>query len=295
MKVSILLITYNQEQYIRECLDSLIMQEASWEAEVIVADDCSTDNTLSIIREYSGRSPFGFVFLPSEKNLGFVKNYQRAFSACRGDYIAVMEGDDYWTSPKRLTAHVRFLELHRECVMTMNRYITFNQSIGSYAVSNWNVQDDYEYITSAQMASGNRLGNLSACVFRKKEIDKIKPDLYELVISDWMIGMVLGQFGFIAILKEVMSAYRVHDNGQWSKLSKKEQVEGLIGIIDEYNKYLEFKFDAAFSGYKKRLMESVRPPASKYALRDFIPPVIIHAVRLLVPKALLQRMRNRAH
>ncbi len=290
MKLSIILMTYNQEQYIRTCLDSIFMQEHAGETELIVADDCSTDNTLSIIREYSNRSSFPFVFLPNEKNLGFVKNYQRAFAACNGDYIAVMEGDDYWTNPGRLVAHIAFLEQHRECVMSMNRYISFDQNAGAYSVTAWNSPEDYQYITTQQMASGNRLGNLSACVFRKSEIDKIRPDLYELVVSDWMIGMVLGQYGLLAILKEPMSVYRVHGGGQWSKMTKQEQTDSLIRIIDQYNQYLGYKYDKEFSAYKNKL---VQPAGNHYALSDFFPPIVIYAIKLLIPPALRRRIRER--
>ena len=90
----------------------------------------------------------------------------------------------------------------------------------------------FKFVTTQQMAMENKLGNLSACVFRKKEIDKIKPDLFDLRFADWMLGMVLGQFGFIAILKDAMSVYRVHNKGDWSKMPQQEQA----CIYDRFNR-----------------------------------------------------------
>ncbi|MEO5564068.1 MAG: glycosyltransferase family 2 protein, partial [Chitinophagaceae bacterium] len=116
MKVTILVIAYNHSSYIRQCLGSVLMQDLPFETEIIIADDFSTDNTLEIIREMLDGSSLEFKFLQTEKNLGLVKNYQRSLKLCSGDYIAVIEGDDYWTYPQRLKKHVRFLDSHTECV-----------------------------------------------------------------------------------------------------------------------------------------------------------------------------------
>jgi glycosyltransferase involved in cell wall biosynthesis len=285
MKVNILLVTFNHEKYIRQCLNSILMQQLEAEVEVIVADDLSSDQTMAIIREYAMRNLFPFVFLDTKNHLGFVQNYKRAFAACKGDYIAVMEGDDYWTDPMRLETHVKFLEKHRECVLSMNRYITCVESRFAFSVPPWTQGDDFEYVTAQQMALGNRLGNLSACVFRRTEIEKLKPDMFEFDISDWMFGIALGQFGLLAILKEAMSVYRVHSQGQWSRLNNEEQKKILLDVADKYNKYLEFRFDEQFIQYKQRLITPpvAKPAVKKYPLSGYFPPVMIYIVKLLVP------------
>ena len=93
MKIDIILIAYNQERYIAQAVKSIIMQQVdkNVEVRVIVADDCSDDKTLDIIKSYEATSPFPFVYLDNKTNVGHVLNYQRAFSACNGDYIAVRE------------------------------------------------------------------------------------------------------------------------------------------------------------------------------------------------------------
>lgn len=277
MKLSILLITYNQSKYIEQCLDSISMQKAEIEIEIVVADDCSTDNTAAIIRQYAERSLFKFIFLPTTNNLGFVKNYQRAFNACTGNYIAVMEGDDYWTDPSRLTKHVQFLEQHLECVMTMNRYIMRNEFSNSYSVIGWTSPDMFEYVNGHQMAIENRLGNMSACVFRTSEIRKIKPDMFDMPIADWLIGMVLCEYGPIAVLNDCMSVYRIHKNGQWSKMNEKEQLEKMNELMEKYDQYLEHKYHHEFTLHKRRLNGAIEPPVpiAGYSIRDFLPPVIL--------------------
>ena len=96
-KVSVLVVTRNHEKYIRQALDSVVMQETDFDFEVVIADDFSDDLTLVIAEEYQ-RHFHSLQLLPSEKHLGITRNYQRGFAACVGEYIAVLEGDDYWTS-----------------------------------------------------------------------------------------------------------------------------------------------------------------------------------------------------
>ena len=95
MKINIILITYNHSNYIRPALESILMQETSYDVEIIVADDCSTDNTVEIIKEYESKTKFVFLYLHKDQNIGYIRNYQQAFATCTGDYVAIMEGDDY--------------------------------------------------------------------------------------------------------------------------------------------------------------------------------------------------------
>jgi len=88
-KVSVLLVTYNQEKYVCNALDSIEMQNYE-DIEVVVADDGSTDQTLSIIENFSQKSRFKYIFLDSSRNLGINENYRRALNACKCDYI------EYW-------------------------------------------------------------------------------------------------------------------------------------------------------------------------------------------------------
>ena len=127
MTVDVVLISYNQEQYIAQAVESILMQRVKDDVQVqiIVADDCSKDKTLEIIKSYEGKSPFPFVYLPIEQNMGHVRNYQRAFAVCEVDYLAILEGDDWWSSPLHLQMHLDFLDIHRECVLTTQRPVWY--------------------------------------------------------------------------------------------------------------------------------------------------------------------------
>lgn len=283
MKLSILLVTYNQEKFISECIDSIVMQILPFDYEIIVADDCSTDNTLLIIEKKIMDSGSNYRILKHDTNLGFVKNYEKGFSDCKGEYVAVIEGDDYWTSPSRITKHIDFLENHRECVMSFNRIINFNDEERSFAVPEWNLKDDFEYITVNQLAEGNKIGNLSACIFRNSVIKKLNPDLFNLQIADWMLGMAIGQYGMIAKLKDAMSVYRIHPNGQWSKMSSDEQKKSVLKIIDIYNNFLEYKYDKEFSQLKYKLSDQYTHKINLSKLKDYLPPFFPPLLKLIIP------------
>lgn len=287
MKINIILITYNHSQYIGQALDSIVMQKTVHDVEVIVADDASTDNTLEIIKEYEQKSSFKFTYLPSNTNLGFNPNYKRAFEACDGKYIAIMEGDDYWTDPHRLEKHVDFLEQHGECSMSFNRIVFYYQDKADYRVNEWDTAENYKYYTSKQQIVGNKIGNLSACVLRNSIVKTFKPELFELGIADWMLGIIFGQYGFLAELKEPMSVYRVHGDGQWSKQKEEEQIKNQINSISEYDKYLDYKFTNDFESYKNYLIRSLQKQ-NKQGIKSYLPPVITYILKMLIPPCLLK-------
>jgi len=279
-KVDILLISYNQERYITQAIESLLMQRFDGEISVIVADDSSSDKTLDIIQSFEANSQFRFVFLPKEANLGIFKNYKRAFAACSGEYVAVLEGDDYWVDPYRIQKHVDFLDKHRECVMTMNRMIVYYESQNRFSHQKWTFKEDYQYINAQMMAYGNLLGNLSACVFRKSEIDKLKPEIFDINTADWMYGLALGQYGFIAKLKDLMSVYRVSPNGVWSKKSKKEVTKSLLDTITRYDKFLSYRYTKEFSVLRSRvLVEKFAPKIVGKIIQRLMFPYIKRKLR----------------
>jgi len=279
MKLSILLITFNQAKYIKQCIEGILIQDIPYEFELIVADDFSNDATLKIIKESVNGKVKNLRILESTLNHGISKNYQRALYACEGEYIAVIEGDDYWTDPERLKKHISFLDKHQECVLSMNRFSIYYQESGKFLNKEWVSSEGHQYLTTSQMAMGNKLGNLSACVFRKSQIDKIKPDLFDLELADWMLGMVLSENGPIAILKEIMSVYRVHNNGQWSKMDAKNQIDRTLALIDQYNQYLGYRYDAEFNSNKQRLKDSLLEGTSNSNIFNLISLKIRKAVK----------------
>jgi len=253
-KVSVLLVTYNHEKYIREAIDSLLMQETDFDFEIVVADDHSLDSTRAIIDGYRTGN-HDLRVLASERNVGITRNYQRGFKACRGEYVAVLEGDDYWTSPIKLKTMVEFLETHQECVFCFHRFLRrVEASTTSSVHPPFEITNEFALHTAAQLAKGNFVGNFSACVYRREVIDRLDPALFEMKVYDWMLNIAVAQEGMIGYIPVIMSVYRAHPAGVWSGKTPDEHKPELLKLIDEYNKYLDFKFDAEFQFHKAALL-----------------------------------------
>jgi glycosyltransferase involved in cell wall biosynthesis len=119
-KVSVTLMTYNQKDYIKQCIDSLVRQECSFKFEIIVGDDASTDGTSNIVREYASKYPDIIVPLIQEKNLGPHGNFLSIINLTKGEYIAHMDGDDY-ALPGKLQAQADFMDKTPDCNICFHR------------------------------------------------------------------------------------------------------------------------------------------------------------------------------
>ena len=194
LKVDIILICYKQEQYIEQALRSIYAQEFPKDvsARIFIADDASPDDTLAIIKRLAAESPFPVSFLPEEPNMGISKNYKRSFAAADGDYVFVIEGDDYWDSPSHISQHVHFLAAHPEVSMSMNRFYQTSLDGSSKTLPEWPKQKEYVEVSLAkQITQGNQLGNLSACCFRSSYLHQLQDDLFDIHVDDFLLGIMI--------------------------------------------------------------------------------------------------------
>jgi glycosyltransferase involved in cell wall biosynthesis len=290
MKLSILLTSYNQAKYIDQAVDSIINQNISFDYEIIVADDKSTDTTLELISTKLAKTAINYTILESDTNIGISKNYQRGFKACKGEFIAILEGDDYWTDPDRISKHVGFLENHQECIMSFNRFVIFEEQLNKfhYDPKFKNDQINFEYISSQDLASGNKkIGNLSSCVFRNSKLIKWEDRFFEVVIADLFLGIYLGNFGSIAQINNYMSVYRIHKNGLWSGNDSTKNKEELVYLIDKYDSILEYKYKNEFEAFKRKINNSETEKTASY-----LPSFVLKFIHLLFPAVVIKKIKN---
>lgn len=209
MKVSACIITYNHENYIRECLEGAINQIIDYDYEIVISDDKSSDNTLQICLEYASKYPNLIRILPSESNLGMIGNWIKSISNCKGEYIALCEGDDYWTDPYKLQKQVDFLEANPDYGVVFTNAKIFDQnkvkiiSITNHSFSSF---DDY-------LLGGGAISCTS--MFRKdllKGIDSTLEYLKEYPMVDLNLWLWISSKSKIKVLKDITSVYRVSDN-----------------------------------------------------------------------------------
>ena len=234
-KVSVLCATYNHEEYLRQTLDSFVNQKTDFPLEVLVNDDASTDSTGDIIREYAAKYPEIIRPFYQKENL-----YSRRinlydvvfFPACRGEYIAVCEGDDYWNDPEKLQLQVNWLDTHPEysaCV---------HNSIGRFADQPDKVlfaQDGDRDIPFEQVVQGMSHAYHTSSILARREFILNPPDYRDVAyhqgyFTDYAVGVRLGLAGKVRFLDRCMSVYRIGSNpSAWSR-----------GVGQEYHKLKRF-------------------------------------------------------
>src|ERR1700721_2292899 len=121
MKLSVAMITYNHERFIRQAIESVLAQKVNFDFEILIGEDCATDSPRAIVAELQQQYPELIVALMRPHNLGAMRNLQETLAACKGQYIAFLEGDDYWTAQHKLQKQVDFLDARPDCAISCHR------------------------------------------------------------------------------------------------------------------------------------------------------------------------------
>ena len=127
VKVSVIVLTYNHEKYIRQALDSILMQKVDFRYEILVGDDASTDGTAEILREYQHKYGDIFRLFLHPRNVGATRNSYELLTSAKGEYLATCEGDDYWMDTGKLEVQVNFLEKNPEYSGTAHRFLIVDE------------------------------------------------------------------------------------------------------------------------------------------------------------------------
>jgi glycosyltransferase involved in cell wall biosynthesis len=131
LPLSIALITYNHKNYIEKAIDSILKQRTNFRFEIIIGEDCSVDGTREIVFEFQNKHPEIIKLITSEENVGPRKNTSRVMDACRGKYLAFIEGDDYWSDPDKLQKQYDFLNANPDCALVHSNFDAMNEQNGT--------------------------------------------------------------------------------------------------------------------------------------------------------------------
>ncbi len=246
MKISILLITYNHENYIQKAIESVLMQRSCEPFEIIVCDDCSTDNTRLIAQSLLHRVAYAKV-LSNKTNLGITKNYKQAFLLCRGEYVFVLEGDDYWTDELKIKKQCALLDEHPHIMSCSHFYYTEKVDTNTLLPPLLQKKESVSFFTAEDIILDPFIGNnFSTCCYRRVALQKISSATYDVISYEWMINISVSQFGNTAVINQPMSVYRMAQSGAWSKLSEEEQLKGMIDILPKYDAVLQHQYQSTF-------------------------------------------------
>lgn len=180
--ITTVVVAYNHREFIARALDSAIAQTGDFSHEILVADDASTDGTADIVRDYAKRHPDLIKDICHLKNLGISANLKRAFGLASGEYIAILEGDDYWTDDRKLEKQMSFLGKNSDCPMVFSRIRLKSGDTFSTLARHDNLP---EKIGSGDLLAcewKNPICNFSCCLFRKESVVAL-PEVDELFMQ----------------------------------------------------------------------------------------------------------------
>ena len=215
LKVSVCVVTYNQEKYIRQCLQSIVDQETDFDFEVIVGDDCSTDGTRAIVQEFADKYPGLVKPIFYEKNIGVWKNYSTVHKSAKGEYVAHLDGDDY-ALPGKLQAQVDVLDSHSNISYTVHavKVVDSERIIG-------NSENLPEIATlNDLLILGAYFANSSMMYRRENQFDHGEQD-----IVDFYLHIEHASKGDIYLIKKPLGVYRLHPGGISSRKDYREMIE----------------------------------------------------------------------
>lgn len=221
--LSILCITYNHEKYIADALDSFFSQKIDFPIEIVIGDDCSTDKTVLIAESYLAQHPGLIRLMTSPVNLGVTRNFKRTLQACKGKYIAICEGDDYWCDTNKLQTQIDFLEKYPDYVITYHDAFLLTEFKSAPKIQ---IINDFRCdATSDQLIQTRPISTLTAC-FRNVVRD-IPKELECAPVLDLCLWSLLGEHGKGKHLSSIRpAAYRIHGGGVFST----QQTEGKIRL-----------------------------------------------------------------
>ena len=221
------MITYNHEKYIGQAIDSVLIQETDFDYELVIGEDCSTDNTRAIVTEYQKQYPDKIRLLLPQKNLGAHENTRQTLAACCGEYTAYLEGDDYWTDSLKLQKQVDYLEAHPECTLCFHNVLLIEDGVDKLPqpVYGGEMRKFYEF---ADLIPQNFIITGSV-VFRRAALELPLPAwIDQMPMTDWPTWLLLAKKGRLGYLPDVMSVYRKHQGGVWSCLERYQWLEKSI-------------------------------------------------------------------
>ena len=228
--ITVIMPSYNKEEYISEALDSVFMQETSYDYHIVVADDCSRDKTVDIVKQYQEKYPDKITLLESETNQKLYKNVLRAYEITKTDYFCVLDPDDYWTDKHKIQKALSFLEANKDysiyATQTMLLYKDGTKKL--FLAVGREIDSDFEDYINMRAILGNTLGSVYRnTVFKYGVPDKMKhltsPTQEQTFRGDSFRNAIHIKTGKVHFVPEFDAVYRITESGIWQSLTDIEQ------------------------------------------------------------------------
>ncbi|WP_375234784.1 glycosyltransferase family 2 protein [Winogradskyella sp.] len=258
MKVSVLMITYNHEKYIKQAVESIVNQITDFDFELIIADDNSSDNTEKVVKSINNISKnLSLRYFRNAENLGMTKNFELAYSKSNGNFIAICEGDDYWSDKTKLQKQIDFLKNNLSYSFCYTRFKVYQQK-NDFFTEDFNGKHfsdapNFTSFTFKTFFEGWHIGN-QTLVFRKSSFNTRAFKKFKKFKDVHLIAQLLKN-GEGACLNFFGAVYRVHESGIYTSVSEYNGYK--IGYLthkeiyldNKSNKYLKRKYLHSYNNF----------------------------------------------
>ena len=257
--LSVFTITYNHAPFIRQCIEGVLMQKTDFPFEFVIGEDCSTDGTREIVLDYAKKNPEIIRVITSESNVGMSENAKRTGRACQGKFVALCDGDDYWTDPYKLQKQVDFLESHPDYSMCCHASkIIFEDSEQQAEVVRLADTDTTFTIDDFLAPTGKNFIRTESVVCNVELVREVPEEFQNMIVGDYPMFLLMAYHGNIRYLDQVMSVYRKHGGGIWSsKTTNAEfQEKYCLSIVQMHKRFDEYSGYVYHDKIQKRLAYS---------------------------------------
>ncbi|MFM1876147.1 MAG: hypothetical protein RL266_1884 [Bacteroidota bacterium] len=255
--ISVALITYNQVDFVRETLDGILSQErTNFDLEIVAGDDCSTDGTGDVISDYRSKFPDIIRISERKSNLGMHGNWEATIADCKGDFIAIIEGDDRWDDPKKLQKQLDLLTENPTASACFSNAKVLKED-GTFS--------DYDYVDRwamnlyADQFFTLNFNPIPTCtlLFRAEHFSGFPKAYHESPFADWILHTLLIQKGDYVYLNECSSAYRQHGGGVWSGVQKERQFTNKLKALNIISGMVRKEFKPLVASATKKQMDDL--------------------------------------
>lgn len=259
--VSVSMITYNHEKYIAEAIEGVVMQKTNFPFELVIGEDCSTDNTRAICIQYQQKYPDIIRLRLPETNQGMMLNWINNIESGRGKYIALCDGDDYWSDPYKLQKQVDFMEANP--VFALCSHPVYTLMCDTF---DENVEIEKDVLDTEDLIKKD-WALLTASIFFRKDAHKTPDWYYTVKNGDYALQLIVSLSGKIKFLPEYMAVYRQHLGGMSSTLKPLNQTAWMVYLLHEFNRYTSNKYKKIIVERIKRMFRLQIYYAKGYSLR----------------------------
>ncbi|MBC7797301.1 MAG: glycosyltransferase [Pyrinomonadaceae bacterium] len=227
--ISVCMITFNHAPFIAQAIEGVLSQQTSFEVELVIGEDFSSDETRQICEDYQSKHPKQIKLLETRGNLGMMPNFIRTLKSCRGRYIALCEGDDFWTDSSKLQKQVDFLEANADFAISFhNVEIKYEDNTRKNVAGNV----DQKAVSVFEDLALRNFIHTASCVFRNHNSD-FPAWFVKMHVGDWTLHLINAEHGKIGYINEVMAVYRIHQGGVWASKKHQETLLKWIPIVEQ--------------------------------------------------------------